>query len=118
MRLKKKKQQIQSKEECDEIIKLTENHGYEDALVNIGYGAQQKIEEFVFFFVSLGFLGFKFFAILRTKQKTKTKTNSFRKHKRVMFDSCEMANHIWERIKKFVPKYWVNRKALGLNERY
>lgn len=34
---------VYNKQECRKIIKLTESIGYEDALVNIGYGRQQKM---------------------------------------------------------------------------
>eukprot|EP01083_Nonionella_stella_P193586 714812_1 len=35
-----------SKEECNDLIKFTESQGYEEALVNIGYGRQKKMPEF------------------------------------------------------------------------
>eukprot|EP01083_Nonionella_stella_P029538 81269_1 len=35
-----------TKQECDELIQFSERIGYEDALVNIGYGRQQKIPSF------------------------------------------------------------------------
>mmetsp|Transcript_37381 Transcript_37381/g.59864 ORF Transcript_37381/g.59864 Transcript_37381/m.59864 type:complete len:305 (+) Transcript_37381:27-941(+) len=37
---------VLTKAECDELIKFSEEQGYEDALVNIGYGRQQKMPEF------------------------------------------------------------------------
>ena len=37
---------VLTKQECDDLIKLSEEQGYEDALVNIGYGRQQKMPSF------------------------------------------------------------------------
>jgi len=37
---------VLSKTECDEMIAMSEEQGYEDALVNIGYGRQQKLLDF------------------------------------------------------------------------
>mmetsp|Transcript_28600 Transcript_28600/g.25258 ORF Transcript_28600/g.25258 Transcript_28600/m.25258 type:complete len:294 (+) Transcript_28600:233-1114(+) len=37
---------VLNKEECEELIKFSEEQGYEDALVNIGYGRQQKMPNF------------------------------------------------------------------------
>ena len=37
---------VLTKQECDDLIKFSEEQGYEDALVNIGYGRQQMMPNF------------------------------------------------------------------------
>jgi len=77
---------VLTKDECNDLIKITENIGYEDALVNIGGGRQQKLTD-------------------------------IRNHKRTMIDSFDLAEHLYQRIKGFIPEMFNARKRLSFNER-
>ena len=45
------------------------------------------------------------------------KLSSVRNCKRVMMDNKEMTNHLWERLKSFIPNVFMNRNKISFNER-
>lgn len=77
---------VYTKEECADLVKMAEDLGFEDALVNIGYGEQKKME-------------------------------LIRNNKRVMIDTFEFADHLYQRVKDFIPPIWNQRERVSLNER-
>ena len=77
---------VLSEQECKDLIALTEDQGYEPALVNIGGGNQILISD-------------------------------YRNSDRCIIDSPEIAEAIYQRIQKFVPKEFQSMHAVGLNER-
>ena len=76
-----------TKKECQELIKLSEKEKYGPAYV-------------------------------RTKDMKGQQLNlEGRNNSRVMIDSVEIANFLFKRVEKYIPKYWKRRKVITFNER-
>mmetsp|Transcript_29103 Transcript_29103/g.40237 ORF Transcript_29103/g.40237 Transcript_29103/m.40237 type:complete len:227 (+) Transcript_29103:117-797(+) len=75
-----------SKEECEMIIKTTEERGFSKALVNVGGGRQVLMDD-------------------------------YRSSDRCMSDDKEFAEHLFERLKDFIPAVFSRKEVAGLNER-
>jgi len=74
------------KNECEQLIALSEKTGYLPAMVNIGDGQMQVDKD-------------------------------YRNNSRCMIDSVELADLLFDRIKKWLPEIWDERKRLTCNER-
>lgn len=75
-----------SEEECQKWITFSEEEGYEEARISMGFAQVMN--------------------------------KSIRNNERLIYDSQNMAEELWERIQPFIPQETVNGYALGLNERF
>ena len=71
-------------EECEKYIRISEDIGFEDALVSSPQGQVRRTD--------------------------------IRNNERVMFESEEIAEWLWERAAEFVPSEYDDRPAVGVNE--
>lgn len=71
-------------EECEKYIRISEDIGFEDALVSSPQGQVRRTD--------------------------------IRNNERVMFESEEIAEWLWERAAEFVPSDYDDRPAVGVNE--
>ena len=78
-----------TQDECERYIQISEDVGYEDALVTVADGSTTGRSQ---------------------------RLDSVRNNQRVMFRSDEIAELLWERIVDFVPVEHEGRYAVGCNE--
>ena len=85
-----------STKECDQYIQISENIGYEEALVTFAQDTGRKATT--------------------EKQVGQVHMPQVRNNQRVMFKSFEIAEFLWERASDFVPVQYDDRTAIGCNE--
>ena len=89
--------QFFSVEECNQYIQISEDIGYEDALVTIGEDTGDG-------------------NAMSSRPTTQRRLAGVRNNQRIVFQNHPIANLLWERANDFVPAEQDGRTAVGCNE--
>lgn len=87
---------VLTEKECLNLIKMTEDHGYEDVKEVWRRDDVRSVP---------------------SPSKEFSRTLDVRKSQRCIIDRGDMAGLIWNRIKEYIPETWNNKGVVGLNER-